>query len=107
MLLTNGSFLSGRIRKFRSLPLGTKPPTGLIGVGIWLPVNLFSWAGFSGMPFLVSLKVGKVGFPERGRVVFDWGVGALDFGLMRVSTIPVDTLVSILNASASEDAPVF
>ena len=39
------------------------------------------------MPFLAFLKVSRVGFPERERAVFDWGVGAFDFGLMRVSTI--------------------
>ena len=94
---------------FVFLPLGTIPPTGLIGVGILLPINMLSWAGFSRIPFFAFLQVGRVGFPERGRAVFDWGVGAFDYGLIRVSTILGEigmldrTAGSIFKASASED----
>ena len=61
------------------------------------------------MPFFTILRVGRVGFPERGRTVFDWGVGAFDFGLVRVSTILGEigildrTVGSISRASASKD----
>ena len=62
------------------------------------------------MPFFAFLKVGRVGFPEKGRVVFDLEVGAFDFSLIQVSTIlgqigMLDrTAGSISRASASEDA---
>ena len=62
------------------------------------------------MLFFAFLKVGRVGFPERGRAVFDLEVGAFDFGLMQVSTILGEIGMldrgagSIIRVSASQDA---
>ena len=62
------------------------------------------------MPLFAFLNVDRMGFPGRVRSVFDCGVGAFDFGLMRVFTILGEigildpTADSISTASASEDA---
>ena len=62
------------------------------------------------MPFFAFLKVGRMGFPERGRADFALEVGAFDFGLIGVSAIlgeigMLDRAAgSISRVSASEDA---